>query len=143
MKENIKTKKKTNLKSRNVLLVLGIIYTLITILAIITYVSKMNNISTTPVTFGSVLGSAWWQLLMIVLFILTYVLYSKKPLLGTLLEVVMGMAMLVYIIISVATMGIDILALLIELIYPLILVFHGLSEFKKINRKSKKIRSTI
>lgn len=139
MKEN----KKTKIQGKSMLLILGIIYTLISILAIISYVSKMNAISTTPVTFGSVLGAVWWQILMIFLFAITYMLYTKKPMLGILFEVIMGMAMLVYILISVATMGINIFALIIELIYPLILVFHGLVEFKKLNKKSKTKRSTI
>ena len=47
-------KKKTKFEEKNVLLILGIIYALITILAVVSYVSKMNNISTTPVTVGSV-----------------------------------------------------------------------------------------
>lgn len=126
----MKKEKGNKLKSKYVLL-LGIIYTLISILAVISYVSKMNSISTTPVTLMSVLGAVWWQILMIILFAITYVLYNKKTILGTLLEVIMGLAMFVYIIISVATMGINILALVIELIYPLVLVFHGLLEFKK------------
>lgn len=139
----MKEKKKTKLQSKNILLVLGLIYTLISILAIISYVSKMNAISTTPVTFGSVLSAVWWQILMIALFAVIYILYTKKTILGTLFEVIMGMAMLVYIVISVATMGIDMFALIIELIYPLILIFHGLVEFKKINKKSKRKKSTL
>ena len=132
MKE--RNKKKTQLKDKNFLLVLGIIYTLITILAVISYVSKMNSISTTVVTFSTVLGAIWWQLLMIILFAVAFVLYNSKKVLGILLEIIMGMAMLVYIVITVATMGINFLALFIELIYPLILVIHGLIQLKKVNK---------
>lgn len=131
-------RKKNKLKSKNILLILGLIYTLISILAVISYISNMSTISTTPITFNNVLGAVWWQLLMITLFVITYVLYTKKPILATLLEVVMGMAMLVYIVISVATMGVDIFALFVELVYPLVLIFHGLTEFKKLNIKSKR-----
>ena len=139
-----KNKSKDNrLKNKSILLILGTIYTLISILAVISYVSRMNNISTTPVTFGSILGSIWWQILMIVLFVVAYVLYTKKPILGALIEIIMGMSMLAYMVISVAMMGIDILALFIELIYPLVLIFHGLIEFKKITRQSKMKKSTI
>ena len=141
MKEKIKTKNK--LQGRNVVLVLGIVYALISLLAVISYVSKMNTISTTHVTIESVLSAVWWQILMIALFAITYIMYTKKTVFGILLEVVMGMAMLVYIVISVVTMGIDILALMIELVYPLILVFHGLLELKKLNKKVKRKRSTI
>lgn len=143
MEKKEKSKKTNNLKSKNILLILGIVYTLISILAVISYVSRMNTISSTPVTVASVFGAAWWQLLMIVLFAVTYILYTKKPVLGTLLEIIMGIAMLVYIIISVAMMGIDIFALIIELIYPLVLTFHGLMEFKKISKKSKTKKSMI
>lgn len=138
-----KTKNKSNLKSKNILLILGVIYTLISILAVVSYVSKMNTISTTPVTIGSVLASVWWQILMITLFAVSYILYTKKPILGILTEILMGLAMLVYIVISVATMGIDFLALIIEIIYPLILVLHGLAEFKKLNKKAKRKKSTV
>lgn len=143
MEKKEKLEKTNNLKSKNILLILGIVYTLISILAVISYVSRMNTISSTPVTVASVFSAAWWQLLMIVLFAVTYILYTKKPVLGTLLEIIMGIAMLVYIIISVAMMGIDIFALIIELIYPLVLTFHGLMEFKKISKKSKTKKSTI
>ena len=149
MKEVIKYKTKSNTKnkrrlySRNILLILGIIYTLITIVALVSYVSKINSMSTTPITIGSVIEDISWQLIMIALFAITYIVYAKKPVLGVLLEIIMGMAMLVYIVISVAIMGINFLALLIELIYPLILISHGLIEFKKLNKKKKTKRSTI
>ena len=137
MKEQIKRKKtvKTNFQGKNIVLVLGVIYTLISILAIVSYVSKMNSVSNTDVTVASVLNSVWWQILMIVLFATAYVLYTKKQVWGALLEIIMGLAMLVYIVITVAMMGIDIVALIIELVYPLILVFHGLCEFRKTNKK--------
>lgn len=138
-----KKKKSTNkYKGNNVLLVLGIVYTLVTILAIFSYVSRMNTVSTTPVTFASVLSSIWWQLLMIILFAITYVLYSKKQILATLLEIIMGMAMLVYILISALIMGIDIIALMLQLICPFILIFHGLNEFKKVAKNQRTV-STI
>lgn len=134
-KKNVR--KPMKLKSKNVVLVLGLIYTLISILAVISYVSRINTISTTPVTVVSVLGSIWWQILMVVLFGVVYVLYSKKPTLGTLLEMIMGIAMIVYIMISVVMIGIDIFALLIELMYPLILIFHGFIEYKKVTKNLK------
>jgi len=140
-----KKKIKSKLQNKNILLVLGIIYTMITILAVVSYTSRMNSISTTPVTFGSVLGAIWWQLLMIVLFVVTYVLYNKKILFGVLLEIIMGLAMLIYIVVSVVVVGPNLLAILIELIYPLILVFHGLTQLKTLNnkKKTKTRRSTI
>lgn len=143
MKE--KKKIKSKLQNKNILLVLGIVYTMITILAVMSYTSRMNSISTTPVTFGSVLGAIWWQLLMIVLFVVTYVLYNKKILFGVLLEIIMGLAMLIYIVVSVVVVGPNLLAILIELIYPLILVFHGLTQLKTLNnkKKTKTRRSTI
>ena len=130
-------KKKTKFEEKNVLLILGIIYALITILAVVSYVSKMNNISTTPVTVGSVFAAVWWQLLMIVLFAATYILYTKRTNLGILLEIIMGISMLIYILISVWSMGFNFFALIIELIYPLILVNHGLIQLKKTNKKVK------
>lgn len=135
--------KKNKLQSKNILLILGVVYTLISILAIISYVSKMSNISTTPVTLSSVLGSIWWQLLMIVLFAASYFLYNKKIVLGVLLEIIMGMAMLVYIVISIATIGMNLFALIVELIYPLLLIFHGLITFKSLTKKNKIKKSTI
>ena len=144
-----KERKKANnkLKTPNIILILGLVYTLITILAIISYVSRIKEISTTVVTFGTVIGDVWWQILMIVLFAICYILYKRRHLFGILLEIIMAMSMLVYIVISVATMGINFIALLIELIYPLVLAFHGLMELKKINKqkskKRKRIMSTI
>ena len=147
--EKLRQAKKTKAKqdSHNIILILGLIYTLITILAVTSYVFKMNSISTTAVTFVAILGDVWWQLLMIILFAVCYILYNRKILFGVLLEIIMAMSMLVYITISVATMGINFLALVIELIYPFVLAIHGLSELKKLNRKSmkkrKNVRSTI
>ncbi len=135
-------RKNNKLKAQNVILLLGLIYILITILAVISYVSRVGEISTTAVTFGTVMNAVWWQILMIILFATCYILYKKKALFGVLLEIIMAMAMLVYIVISVATMGINFLALLIELIYPLILSTHGLLELKKLNRQSKKKRKS-
>ena len=71
----MKEKKRNKLQSKNVLLILGMIYTLITALAIISYVSTMNNISTTPITFGSVLSTIWFQIVIIILFGISYLLY--------------------------------------------------------------------
>ena len=133
-------KSKTKQNSHNIILILGLIYALITILAVTSYVSNMNSISTTSVTFGTVIGDVWWQILMIVLFAACYILYNRKILFGILLEIIMAMSMLVYIVISVAAMGINLLALIIELIYPFILTFHGLSELKKLNRKNMRKR---
>ena len=138
LKRKEKRKNNNRLKVQNIILVLGLVYTLITILATVSYVSSIKDISTTVVTFGTVIGAVWWQILMIVLFTICYILYSKNTLLGIVLELIMAMSMLVYIVISVATMGINFFALLIELIYPLILTYHGLIELKKLNKQSKK-----
>ena len=136
-------KKKTKLAGKNVLLILGLVYTLISILAVVSYVSNMNNISTTPVTVGSVLGAVWWQILMIILFAVAYILYTKKTKLGILLEIIMGIAMLVYIIVSIWSMGLDLLAIVIEMIYPVILVSHGLTQLKSLNMKIKRKKRSI
>lgn len=131
VKKNIKLIK----SSKNILLVLGLIYFLITILALVSYVSKMNNISTTDVTFMSVLSSIWWQILMIILFAVTYVMYNKKEFMGALLELVMGLSMLANIVVSVILMGANVFAILIELIYPFVLVCHSLLVIKKIKSR--------
>lgn len=136
MKKEISNK--YSLNPRNVVLVLGVIYTLLTILAITSYISSLNNISTTPVSFSGVLSAIWWQLLMIALFFVTYCLYAKNKVFGSLLEIIMGIAMLVYMIVSIITIGANLFAIMIELIYPLVLVFHGLNSFKKIIKKNKK-----
>lgn len=132
-KTDKEVKKNTKLikSSKNILLVLGLIYFLITILALVSYVSKMNSISTTDVTFMSVLSSIWWQILMIILFAVTYVMYNKKEFMGALLELVMGLSMLANIVVSVILMGANISAILIELIYPFVLVCHSLLVIKK------------
>lgn len=136
-KTDKEVKKNTKLikSSKNILLVLGLIYFLITILALVSYVSKMNNISTTDVTFMSVLSSIWWQILMIILFAVTYVMYNKKEFMGALLELVMGLSMLANIVVSVILMGANIFAILIELIYPFVLVCHSLLVIKKIKSR--------
>jgi len=139
----MKNKGKNKINNKNVLLILGLVYTLVSILAVISYISRMNTISTTPVTVASVLGSIWWQILMIVLFIVAYIFYTKKPILGALLETIMGIAMIAYILVSIWMMGIDIFAFIIEMIYPLILICHGLLEVKKITQKSKTKKSTV
>lgn len=131
VKKNIKLIK----SSKNILLVLGLIYFLITILALVSYVSKMNSISTTDVTFMSVLSSIWWQILMIILFAVTYVMYNKKEFMGALLELVMGLSMLANIVVSVILMGANVFAILIELIYPFVLVCHSLLVIKKIKSR--------
>ena len=134
----MKNKTKKKIEPRSVLLILGTIYLMMTILAVISYVSYINKMSTTPVTFGSILGSIWWQIIMIALFFIDYVIYSKKKILGTLIEIVMGIAMLVYMIISIALIGANLFAIIVELIYPLILVLHGLNTFKKYKNENKK-----
>ena len=129
--------KKSKLKNKSIILILGTIYTLISILAVISYVSAMNTISTTPVTLSSIFSAVWWQLLMIILFGVVFILYSKKQILGILLEIIMGISMLVYMLISIWMMGINILALLVELIYPVILTVHGTLELKKLSKTKK------
>lgn len=129
-----KNKEKRVNSSKNILLILGVIYFLITILAVLSYVSKMNSISTTEVTFMSVLSSIWWQILMIILFAVTYVIYNKNEFLGVLLELVIGLSMLANILVSVILMGANLIAILIELIYPFILVSHSLLVIKKIKK---------
>lgn len=143
VQSNINEKTNNKLSGKSVVLILGLVYTLISVIAVISYISRINNISTTSVTFSSIISDIWWQMLMIMLFIVIYVLYAKKTILGAVLEIIMGMAMLVYMVIGIAIVGINIFALIIELVYPLILVFHGLIEFKKISKKSKIKKSTI
>ena len=133
--KNMKAKK---LQPKNIVLILGTIYTMMTILAVISYVSSMEKISSTPVTFGSVIGAVLWQLVMIVLFVVDYFAYSKKKVLGSVIEVIMGIAMLVYMIISIALIGANLFAIIVELIYPLILVLHGLNTFKKYIKDNNK-----
>lgn len=134
--KKIKNKKLVQ-SSKNILLILGIIYLLITILATVSYVSRMNNISTTKVTFLNVIGSMWWQIIMIILFATTYIAYGKKEFFGALLELIMGLSMLTNIIVSVVIIGANLFAIIIELIYPLILISHSLAVIKKIKIKIK------
>lgn len=136
-KTDKEVKKNTKLikSSKNILLILGLIYFLITILALVSYVSKMNSISTTDVTFMSVLSSIWWQILMIILFAVTYAMYNRKEFMGALLELVMGLSMLANIVVSVILMGANVFAILIELIYPFVLVCHSLLVIKKIKSR--------
>lgn len=134
--KKIKNKKLVQ-SSKNILLILGIIYLLITILATVSYVSRMNNISTTKVTFLNVIGSMWWQIIMIILFATTYIAYGKKEFFGALLELIMGLSMLTNIIVSVIIIGANLFAIIIELIYPLILISHSLAVIKKIKIKIK------
>ena len=129
----VKNKKLTH---RSVLLILGVVYFLITILAVISYISSLENISNTPVTISSIISSIWWQLLMVFLFAVSFFLYGKNEKLGILVEIIMGFGMLAYIVVSIATLGANILAIMIELIYPALLVTHGIIAYKSLLEKN-------
>ena len=125
---------KKNVNQKNVLLIIAVIYTLISILAITSYLSSIARVSTTTYSIGGLLSAMWWQLLMIILLSVAYILYLKKGKLGAFLEIIIGLAMFINVIVSIVLQGANLLAIVLELIFPFALMLHGFYVIKGIKK---------
>ena len=127
-------------KPSNFTLVFGILYIMLIILSIIGRVSTLEYTSTTEVTFAVVLKEFVVPFITAALFIVTSIMYKKKPVYGVALELGIGFSMVANVFVSVFTVGFDIIALLLTLIIPVIVIVHSILTLKKLKQTEKEAK---
>ena len=129
-------KKKTRVKRpKNIVIIFTVIYFFMVIISVIGRVSTLNKISTTDVNFIGVAKEFWFSIVVIILLVITIIAYNKKGIYGVSLEFAIGLSMLANVLVSVITVGFNIVALLGTLILPSILIAHSILTLKSINKQ--------
>ena len=119
------------LKAKNAFIILALVYTLITILAVISLISEQSTIQTVTgiKRLGAIFKEIWWPLLIICIFVITYMLYNNKQIkkikLAGFLEFVTGVSMLINTVINMISIGNFEFTIIFSFIFPTLLMLFS------------------
>jgi len=126
--------------ARLTILSVGIIYLTISILALISVFTINTNVDLgLPATIENVLKLAWYPFLVAVLFVMTFLIYSKNKTLGAFLEIMLGIIFIINAVQNNVIGNFSFFSLMIYAMLPFIFVTQGISVIvNKQTKRSKK-----
>lgn len=107
------------------ILIITLIYATLTILACVSAVNDISNISTTSVGIGTVLSLVWFQICIIGFLVITYYMYSKKGNKGVILEVIIAVALILNVVANMLISGAVNSLVFLNFVIPLALLIHS------------------
>ena len=125
-------------KPENFVLIFTLLYIMLLIVGIIERVSVLEHTSTTGVGLLVILKEFGYSFVITILLMISYMLYLKNKMYGVVLEAAVAFSMLIDIVISVAVVGFDFIALIAALVLPMILMIHAVLTISKMKKKTKK-----
>lgn len=112
-------------KAKLFILVIGIIYTTLTVLACISAVNDITNMSTTSANIGTVLSLVWFQICVIVFLAFTYYLYAKKGSKGIIFEIIVALALILNVIVNMAISETVNSLVFLNFVIPIAMLIHS------------------
>lgn len=126
--------------AKKIILCFILIYVILTILATISAVSDMKNMSTTPVGIGNVFSLIWFQLLVIAFMGVTYFMYLKKGRTGMLFEFILGLALFINVVINTMIVNTFSSLAILSFVIPVAILIHTFLVLLKIYNLKKDIK---
>lgn len=127
-------------KAKLVVLIYTAIYTVLTILATISAVGDIENMSTTDIGIGNIFSLIWFQLLVIAFMLATYFMYAKKGRTGIILEFVLGIALFINVIINTMIVNVFSPLALLNFVIPIAILVHAFLVLLKIYNLKKEVK---
>jgi len=127
-------------KAKLVVVIYTVIYAILTILATISAVGDMENMSTTEVGIGNIFSLIWFQLLVIAFMIITYFMYEKKGRTGIIIEFVLGIALFINVIVNTMIVSSFSPLALISFIIPIAILIHAFLVLLRIYNLKREVK---
>lgn len=108
------------------ILIIGIIYATLTVLACISAINDITNVSTTSANFGTVLSLVWFQICIIAFLGFTYYMYSKKRNVAVIFEIIIAIALILNVIANIIIVKAANSLVFLNFIIPAALLLHSI-----------------
>lgn len=112
--------------AKKVVAIFATIYTIITILATISVCGDIKNNSTTELGLFNILSLVWFQIVVILFFLITMYIYNKKGNVGVIFELILGVALLVNVIVNILISEFVGALVLLNFVFPVLILLHAL-----------------
>lgn len=122
------------------LICIGVVYLIMTILASVSAISDMKNMSSTSITVTSIFSLIWFQALIILAFAFTYFIYVKKGSKGIIFEFTIGFALFINVVINMFMIQSSSPLVLLNFVIPTVVLVHSffvLFSIYKCNKNAK------
>lgn len=111
--------------SKIFILIITLIYATLTILACISAVNDITNMSTTSVGIGTVLSLVWFQICVIAFLAFTYYMYLKKGSKGVIFEIIIAVALILNVVVNmIVSKAVNSLVFL-NFVIPIAMLIHS------------------
>lgn len=106
-------------------LIIGIIYLTLTVLACISAVNDIENMSTTSVGIGTVLSLIWFHICILAFLAFTYYMYSKKRNIAVVFEIIIATALVLNVIVNIIIADAVSSLVFLNFVIPMALLIHS------------------
>ena len=127
-------------KAKLVVVIYTVVYAILTILATISAVGDMENMSTTEIGIGNIFSLVWFQLLVVVFMIVTYFMYAKKGRTGIITEFVLGIALFINVIVNTMIVSSFSPLALLSFIIPIAILVHAFLVLLRIYNLKREVK---
>lgn len=127
-------------KAKLVMLIYTVIYAILTILATISAVGDIENMSTTKVGIGNIFSLVWFQLVVIAFMICTYFMYAKKGRTGIILEFILGIALFINVVINTMIVNAFSPLAILSFVIPLAILIHAFLVLLRIYNLKREVK---
>ncbi|MBR5227266.1 MAG: hypothetical protein IKV94_01330 [Clostridia bacterium] len=132
--------KKIISKAKSFTIILGLIYLIITILATVSAFGDISNNSSTEAGIGTIFSLIWFQLVIVVAFLVVFLVYNIKGRLGILFELILGIALFLNVVINMLLASNFTAIALLNFVIPLVVLVHSFLILLKIYKANRKIK---
>lgn len=112
-------------KAKMFILIIGVIYLTLTVLACISAVNDIANSSTTTISFEIVMSLVWFQICVVAFLAFTYYLYNKKSYKGIIFEIIIATALILNVVVNMMISNIANSLVLLNFVIPVALLIHS------------------
>lgn len=118
-------KEKLLRKAKVFILTIGLIYTVLTILACISAANDIKNTSTTEISIGTIFSLIWFQLCVIAFMVVTHYMYCKKGSKGVIFEFIIALALILNVVVNMIISNATSSLVLLNFVIPIVMLIHS------------------
>jgi len=127
-------------RAKVVVLLYTIVYIILTILATISAVGDIENMSTTKVGIGNIFSLVWFQLVVIGFMLATYFMYAKKGRTGIVLEFVLGISLFINVVINTMIVNAFSPLAILSFVIPIAILVHAFLVLLRIYNLKREVK---
>ena len=133
-------KEKTLGRAKKFILIIGLIYAVLTVLACISAVNDIKNSSTTDVGIGTVFSLIWFQLCVVIFMVATYCIYCRKGSKGVIFEFIIALALILNVVINMVISKATSTLVFLNFVIPVAMLIHSFLFVYEIYMQNKEVK---